>query len=190
VIGTIETYDDATWRLKARRAALAGEERERQAWLSTVYMRQLDGMSRRPAGFEDQIQEGERRGRNVRRCVNVVRFGGDFNAGSDGGGLEPKDERVIRRRAPRKKIYRKVLGRSSTPCLPAIETRDAREEGCCAVTSEAFVHQRPAGTSVAHARRRVTSPGSKDFFSDGAPALKERLRGDSSRRPKADVVGR
>jgi hypothetical protein len=121
---------------------------------------------------------------NVLEIVNVVRFGGDFNAGIKTVAASlPNDERVIEARGAKKQIYRNVLEAKFDAILQPIARALLSKKGP-EVTREAFVtnvllHE------LSHTLGLDYVAGSRDRTV--RKALKERY--SAIEEAKADVVG-
>src|SRR6185436_18646427 len=109
VIGPIETYGDRLMGLKASYEAAAMVKDVRGSKALEIYLKHLDGMQRALPVDEAYRKPGAGTA-NVLEIVNVVRFGGDFNAGIKTVAASlPNDERVIQEKGAKKQIYRNVL---------------------------------------------------------------------------------
>lgn len=184
VIGPIETYDDGLMGLKASYEAAVLVKDARGSRALDVYLRHLDGMSR-ALPVEDKYKKASVGAGNVLEIVNVVRFGGDFNAGIKTVAASlPNDERVIQEKGAKKQIYRNVLEAKFDAILQPIATLALAKKDAALVTREAFVtnvllHE------LSHTLGVEYVAGSKDLTV--RRALKERYA--AIEEAKADVVG-
>ena len=184
VIGPIETYDDGLMGLKASFEAAALVKDARGSRALDVYLRHLDGMSR-ALPVEDKYKKASVGAGNVLEIVNVVRFGGDFNAGIKTVAASlPNDERVIQEKGAKKQIYRNVLEAKFDAILQPIAALALAKKDVPLVTREAFVtnvllHE------LSHTLGVEYVAGSKDLTV--RRALKERYA--AIEEAKADVVG-
>jgi Peptidase family M49 len=184
VIGPIETYDDALLGLKASYEAAALVKDARGSRALDVYLRHLDGLSR-ALPVEDRYKKATVGAGNVLEIVNVVRFGGDFNAGIKTVAASlPNDERVIQEKGAKKQIYRNVLEAKFDAILQPIAQLALAKKDVALVTREAFVtnvllHE------LSHTLGVEYVAGSKDLTV--RRALKERY--SAIEESKADVVG-
>ena len=184
VIGPIETYDDALMGLKASYEAAALVKDARGSRALDVYLRHLDGLSR-ALPVEDRYKKATVGTGNVLEIVNVVRFGGDFNAGIKTVAASlPNDERVIQEKGAKKQIYRNVLEAKFDAILQPIAQLALAKKDAALVTREAFVtnvllHE------LSHTLGVDYVAGSKDLTV--RRALKERY--SAIEEAKADVVG-
>lgn len=184
VIGPIETYDDGLMGLKASFEAALLVKDARGSRALDVYLRHLDGMSR-ALPVEDKYKKASVGAGNVLEIVNVVRFGGDFNAGIKTVAASlPNDERVIQEKGAKKQIYRNVLEAKFDAILQPIATLALAKKDVPLVTREAFVtnvllHE------LSHTLGVEYVAGSKDLTV--RRALKERYA--AIEEAKADVVG-
>ena len=139
VIGPIETYGDRLLGLKASYEAAAMVKDVRGSRALEVYLKHLDGMQR--ALPVDEVYRKPATGTaNVLEIVNVVRFGGDFNAGIKTVAASlPNDERVIQEKGAKKQIYRNVLEAKFDAILRPIADRLLTAKDRPLVTKEAFV---------------------------------------------------
>jgi hypothetical protein len=149
-----------------------------------VYLRHLDGLSR-VLPVEDRYKKATVGAGNVLEIVNVVRFGGDFNAGIKTVAASlPNDERVIQEKGAKKQIYRNVLEAKFDAILQPIAQLALAKKDVALVTREAFVtnvllHE------LSHTLGVEYVAGSKDLTV--RRALKERY--SAIEESKADVVG-
>ena len=184
VIGPIETYDDGLMGLKASFEAAALVKDARGSRALDVYLRHLDGMSR-ALPVDEKYRKASVGAGNVLEIVNVVRFGGDFNAGIKTVAASlPNDERVIQEKGAKKQIYRNVLEAKFDAILQPIATLALAKKDVPLVTREAFVtnvllHE------LSHTLGVEYVAGSKDLTV--RRALKERYA--AIEEAKADVVG-
>jgi hypothetical protein len=184
VIGPIETYDDGLMGLKASFEAAVLVKDTRGSRALDVYLRHLDGMSR-ALPVDDRYKKASVGAGNVLEIVNVVRFGGDFNAGIKTVAASlPNDERVIQEKGAKKQIYRNVLEAKFDAILQPIATLALAKKDIPLVTREAFVtnvllHE------LSHTLGVEYVAGSKDLTV--RRALKERY--SAIEEAKADVVG-
>ena len=184
VIGPIETYGDRLLGLKASYEAAALVKDVRGSRAIEVYLTHLDGMSRRLPVDEPYRKSTAGTG-NVLEIVNVVRFGGDFNAGIKTVAASlPNDERVIQEKGAKKQIYRNVLEAKFTAILEPIGRIFLERKLQPLVTSEAFVtnvllHE------LSHTLGVDYVAGSKDLTV--RKALRDRYA--AIEEAKADVVG-
>jgi hypothetical protein len=184
VIGPIETYDDRLMGLKAsyEGAALVKDARGTRAL--GVYLEHLDGMSR-ALPVDERYRKATVGSGNVLEIVNVVRFGGDFNAGIKTVAASlPNDERVIQEKGAKKQIYRNVLEAKFDAILLPIAQIALAKKDVPLVTREAFVtnvllHE------LSHTLGLDYVAGTKD--QTVRRALKERY--SAIEEAKADVVG-
>jgi hypothetical protein len=183
VIGPIETYDDRLMGLKASYEGAALVKDARGSRALEVYLKNFDALA---AGLpvEERFRKASAGRGNVLEIVNVVRFGGDFNAGIKTVAASlPNDERVIEARGAKKQIYRNVLEAKFDAVLQPIATTLLAKKGPT-VTREAFVtnvllHE------LSHTLGLDYVAGSKDRTV--RKALKERY--SAIEEAKADVVG-
>jgi hypothetical protein len=184
VIGPIETYDDGLMGLKASFEAAALVKDARGSRALDVYLRHLDGMSQ-ALPVDAKYRKASVGAGNVLEIVNVVRFGGDFNAGIKTVAASlPNDERVIQEKGAKKQIYRNVLEAKFDAILQPIATLALAKKDVPLVTREAFVtnvllHE------LSHTLGVEYVAGSKDLTV--RRALKERYA--AIEEAKADVVG-
>ena len=109
VIGPIETYDDRLLGVKASYEGAALLKDARGSRSLDVYLRNFDAMAA-ALPVEERYRKASAGRGNVLEIVNVVRFGGDFNAGIKTVAASlPNDERVLESRGAKKQIYRNVL---------------------------------------------------------------------------------
>lgn len=139
VIGPIETYDDALFGYKASYEGAALVKDVRGSRSLDVYLKHLDGLSR-ALPVEDRFKKASVGTGNVLEIVNVVRFGGDFNAGIKTVAASlPNDERVIQEKGAKKQIYRNVLEAKFDVILKPIARMFLEKKAGALVTREAFV---------------------------------------------------
>jgi hypothetical protein len=183
VIGPIETYDDRLLGLKAsyEGAALVKDARGTRAL--EVYLKNFDALAA-ALPVEERYRKATAGKGNVLEIVNVVRFGGDFNAGIKTVAASlPNDERVIEARGAKKQIYRNVLEAKFDAILQPIAATLLAKKGP-SVSREAFVtnvllHE------LSHTLGLDYVAGSRDRTV--RRALKERYA--AIEEAKADVVG-
>jgi len=139
VIGPIETYDDRLLGLKASYEGAAMVKDVRGSRALEVYLKHLDGMAR-ALPVDEPFRKPAAGSANVLEIVNVVRFGGDFNAGIKTVAASlPNDERVIAEKGAKKQIYRNVLEAKFDTILQPIGQRLLAAKDRPLVTREAFV---------------------------------------------------
>jgi hypothetical protein len=139
VIGPIETYGDRLLGLKASYEAAALVKDARGSRALEIYLKHLDGMQR-ALPVEEAYRKPAAGTANVLEIVNVVRFGGDFNAGIKTVAASlPNDERVIQEKGAKKQIYRNVLEAKFDSILRPIADRLLTAKDRPLVTKEAFV---------------------------------------------------
>ncbi|HUD71342.1 MAG TPA: hypothetical protein VMQ62_05205 [Dongiaceae bacterium] len=139
VIGPIETYGDRLMGLKASYEAAALVKDVRGSKALEIYLKHLDGMQAALPVDEAYRKPGAGTA-NVLEIVNVVRFGGDFNAGIKTVAASlPNDERVIQEKGAKKQIYRNVLEAKFDAILRPIADRLLTAKDRPLVTREAFV---------------------------------------------------
>jgi len=183
VIGPIETYDDRLLGLKASYEGAALVKDARGSRALEVYLKNFDALAA-ALPVEERFRKASAGRGNVLEIVNVVRFGGDFNAGIKTVAASlPNDERVIAARGAKKQIYRNVLEAKFDAILQPIARTLLAKKGP-QVTREAFVtnvllHE------LSHTLGLDYVAGSKD--KTVRKALKERH--GAIEEAKADVVG-
>jgi hypothetical protein len=139
VIGPIETHDDALLGLKGSYEGAALVKDVRGSRSLDVYLKNLDGMSR-ALPVADAFKKATTGAGNVLEVMNVVRFGGDFNAGIKTVAASlPNDERVIQEKGAKKHIYRNVLEAKFDVLLTPIARIVLDKKAWPLVTREAFV---------------------------------------------------
>jgi hypothetical protein len=139
VIGPIETHDDALLGLKASYEGAALVKDERASRALAIYLKHFDGMSR-ALPVEEAYRPPASRSANVLEVVNVVRFGGDFNAGIKTVAASlPNDDRVIQEKGAKKHIYRNVLEAKFEAILAPIARIVLEKKSWPLVTREALV---------------------------------------------------
>jgi len=139
VIGPIETYDDALLGLKASYEGAALVKDVRGSRSLDVYLKHLDGMAR-ALPVSDAYKKTTTGSGNVLEVMNVVRFGGDFNAGIKTVAASlPNDERIIQEKGAKKHIYRNVLEAKFDVLLTPIARIVLDKKAWPLVTREAFV---------------------------------------------------
>ena len=183
VIGPIETYDDRLLGLKASYEGAALVKDARGSRALEVYLKNFDALA---AGLPvaERFRKATAGRGNVLEVVNVVRFGGDFNAGIKTVAASlPNDERVIEAKGAKKQIYRNVLEAKFDAILQPIAKTLLAKKGP-EVTREAFVtnvllHE------LSHTLGLDYVAGTKDRTV--RKALKERH--GAIEEAKADVVG-
>ena len=184
VIGPIETYDDRLFGMKAsyEGAALLRDARGSRAL--DIYRRNFDALAA-ALPVEERYRKSPAGRGNVLEIVNVVRFGGDFNAGIKTVAASlPSDERVIEAKGAKKQVYRNVLEAKFDAILrPIARVLLASKQGV-PVTREAFV------TNVL--LHELAHTLGVDYVGDGRDrtvrrALQERYA--AIEEAKADVVG-
>ena len=138
VIGPIETYDDGLFGYKASyEGAVLVKDAKRSRALD-VYIEHLEGMSSAlPVDERYRRTSGDG---NVLEVVNVIRFGGDFNAGIKTVAASlPNDERIIQEKGAKKQIYKNVLEAKFDTILEPIAKLFLPKKKRSLVTREAFV---------------------------------------------------
>jgi hypothetical protein len=139
VIGPIETYDDALLGLKASYEAAALIKDVPASRALEVYKQHLDGISR-ALPVEERYKKASVGTGNVLEIVDVVRFGGEFNAGIKTVAASlPNDERVIQEKGAKKQIYKNVLEAKFDVILRHIAPLFLPKKTWPLVTREAFV---------------------------------------------------
>jgi len=183
VIGPIETYDDRLLGLKASYEGAALLKDARGSRDLDVYLKNFDALAA-ALPVEERFRKASAGRGNVLEIVNVVRFGGDFNAGIKTVAASlPNDERVIEAKGAKKQIYRNVLEAKFDAILQPIAKSLLAKKGP-EVTREAFVtnvllHE------LSHTLGLDYVAGTKDRTV--RKALKERH--SAIEEAKADVVG-
>jgi len=140
VIGPIETYDDRLLGMKASFEGAALVKDARGSRSLDVYLKNFDALAA-ALPVEERYRKATTGRGNVLEIVNVVRFGGDFNAGIKTVAASlPNDERVIEARGAKKQIYRNVLEAKFEAILQPIARRLlTSKKGELPITREAFV---------------------------------------------------
>jgi hypothetical protein len=139
VIGPIETYEDRLLGLKAAYEGAVLVKDVRGSRALEVYLGQMDALQAAlPVDPKDRSATPGKG--NVLEVLNVVRFGGDFNAGIKTVAASlPNDERVIQEHGARKQIYRNVLEAKFDVILQPIAQALLAKKGTATVTRDAFV---------------------------------------------------
>jgi hypothetical protein len=139
VIGPIETYEDRLFGFKAAYEGAVLVKDVRGSRALDVYLGQMDALQR-ALPVDEKYRKGSAGKGNVLEVLNVVRFGGDFNAGIKTVAASlPNDERVIQEHGARKQIYRNVLEAKFDVILQPIAAALVAKKETATVTRDAFV---------------------------------------------------
>jgi hypothetical protein len=139
VIGPIETYEDRLLGLKTAYEGAVLVKDVRGSRALEVYLGQMDALQA-ALPVDPKYRDRSAGKGNVLEILNVVRFGGDFNAGIKTVAASlPNDERVIQERGARKQIYRNVLEAKFDVILQPIAQALLAKKGTATVTRDAFV---------------------------------------------------
>ena len=139
VAGPIETYEDRLLGYKAAYEAAVLVKDVRGSRALDVYLGQMDTLQR-ALPVDEKFRKASPGSGNVLEVLNVVRFGGDFNAGIKTVAASlPNDERVIQERGAKKQIYRNVLEAKFDVILQPIAQSLLAKKGTVTVSREAFV---------------------------------------------------
>jgi hypothetical protein len=139
VLGPIETYQDRLLGLKAAYEGAVLVKDVRGSRALEVYLGQMDALQA-ALPVDETYRKGSPAKGNVLEVLNVVRFGGDFNAGIKTVAASlPNDERVIEERGAKKQIYRNVLEAKFDVILQPIAQALLAKKENVTVTREAFV---------------------------------------------------
>jgi len=139
VIGPIETYDDRLLGMKASYEGAALVKDARGSRALEIYLKNFDALAA-ALPVEERYRKATAGRGNVLEIVNVVRFGGDFNAGIKTVAASlPNDERVIEARGAKKQIYRNVLEAKFDAILQPIARALLAKPAADLVSREGFV---------------------------------------------------